>query len=35
MIEPRDDDPPSSLLPMLIWSLVLIVLGAVGVMTFV
>ncbi len=35
MIEHRDDNSPSSLLPMLIWSLVLIVLGAIGVMTFV
>jgi hypothetical protein len=35
MIKRHDEDSPSSLLPMLIWSFVLIVLGAIGVMTFV
>lgn len=35
MIEHRDHHSPTSLLPMLVWSLVLIVLGAIGIMTFV
>lgn len=35
MIDLSKDDPPSSLLPMLIWGLVLIVVGMIGAVVLV